>query len=115
MKRISEHLAQSFIVSAFARPHLFVTPDDNGRTGRAVYRNTKSLLVDVDYVEIDQFNKLAVYYNNGGMYRSGDIIGVAANSSRVLEAVLDSGVKIVVSRNDGASLVLNDCEEYKEE
>ena len=115
MKRISEHVAQSFIVSAFVHPHLFVTPDDNGRTGRVVYRNTKALLTDdVDYAEIDEVNALLVHYKNGGMYKSGDLIGIAANSSRALEALLDAGVKILVRRSDGASMVLNETVEYAE-
>ena len=115
MTRISEHVATSFIISAFVHPHLFITPDDKGRLGCVVYRNARALLTgDVDYVEIDECNAMLIHYKNGGMYKSGDIIGVAVNSSRALEAVLDSRVKIIVRRNDGASMVLNECEEYKE-
>ncbi len=115
MKPISEHLATSFIVSAFAHPHLFATPNDNGRVGRAVYRNTQALLTaDVDGAEIDECNMLLIHFKNGGMYKSGDVIGIAANSCRMLEAVLDSGVTLRVRRNDGASMLLNDCTEYAE-
>src|SRR6056297_933312 len=110
MKVVSEHVLTSFVPSAFVHPHLFVSPYDEGRSKRAIYRNTKSLLVDVDYAEIDETNKLAVHYNNGGMYKSGDTIGIASNSYCVLQALLDSGHRIIIRRDDGVSTILNELD-----
>jgi hypothetical protein len=94
---------------------LFENENDNKRRGRAVVRETREMLTDlVDYVEIDEDNTYAIYYTNGAFFKSASQIGVDGNTCYVLQAILESGIKIVVCENDGNRIVLNDTEDYRE-
>ena len=112
---MSPELLANFNVSAFAHPRLFVTPQDDKRTGRTAYRNAAALVTElIDHVEIDVDNTFTVRYTNGGLFKSGAMLGRDKNTCYTLQALIDGRAKIIVNRYDGACMVLNDTEEYKE-
>jgi len=101
--------------TTFNFPHIFQTEADTKRKGRVTYRRMMAQLdAGVDNVTIHVDNTFSISYTNGAIYKSVECIGSTGNSAYTLQAILDSGVKVIVERDyDGSAMVLNDTADYK--
>jgi len=98
-------LLESLPSIAYNYPHIFKTDEDSKREANKQKRELKAKLVNAESVVIKPDSSFSVFYKNGDYMGTRNRIGYP-NTYGLLEAINESGVKVVVERNNQEPVTL---------